>query len=95
MAEDPYLWLEDITGDDALDWVRKHNEPTLAEFGGARFEQMRTETLDVLDTEAIGSRTYGGGATTSTTSGAMRPIRAGFGGAPRWRATAPRNPTGT
>ena len=51
MAEDPYLWLEDITGDDALDWVRKHNEPTLAEFGGARFEQMRTETLDVLDTD--------------------------------------------
>jgi hypothetical protein len=23
--DDPYLWLEDITGDDALDWVRKHN----------------------------------------------------------------------
>ena len=52
MAEDPYLWLEDITGDDALDWVRKHNEPTLAEFGGTRFEQMRTEALEVLDTEA-------------------------------------------
>ncbi len=30
-VDDPYLWLEDITGDDALDWVRKHNEPTLAE----------------------------------------------------------------
>ena len=52
MAEDPYLWLEDITGDDALDWVRKHNEPTLAEFGGTRFEQMRTEALEILDTEA-------------------------------------------
>jgi prolyl oligopeptidase len=50
--DDPYLWLEDITGDDALDWVRKHNEPTLAEFGGTRFEQMRTEALEVLDTEA-------------------------------------------
>ncbi len=52
MAQDPYLWLEDITGDDALDWVRKHNEPTLAAFGGTRFEQMRTEALEVLDTEA-------------------------------------------
>ena len=52
MAEDPYLWLEDITADDALDWVRKHNEPTLAEFGGTRFEQMRTEALEILDTEA-------------------------------------------
>lgn len=49
---DPYLWLEDITGDDALDWVRKHNEPTLTEFGGPLFEEMRTEALEVLDTEA-------------------------------------------
>src|SRR6187549_1936834 len=52
MADDPYLWLEDITGDDALDWVRKHNEPTLAELTGARFEQMRAEALEVYDTDA-------------------------------------------
>ncbi|HZN80129.1 MAG TPA: prolyl oligopeptidase family serine peptidase [Mycobacterium sp.] len=50
--DDPYLWLEDITGDDALDWVRRHNEPTLAELGGDRFEQMRAEALEVLDTDA-------------------------------------------
>jgi prolyl oligopeptidase len=50
--DDPYLWLEDITGDDALDWVRKHNEPTLDELGGDRFEQMRTEALEVLDTDS-------------------------------------------
>jgi prolyl oligopeptidase len=49
---DPYLWLEDITGDDALDWVRKHNDPTLAQFGGSRFQQMRVEALEVLDTDA-------------------------------------------
>jgi prolyl oligopeptidase len=49
---DPFLWLEDITGDDALDWVRRHNEPTLAELRGDRFEQMRTEALEVLDTDA-------------------------------------------
>jgi prolyl oligopeptidase len=49
---DPYLWLEDITGDDALDWVRRHNEPTLAELSGERFEQMRAEALEVLDTDA-------------------------------------------
>ncbi|MGV0713927.1 prolyl oligopeptidase family protein [Mycolicibacterium sp. XJ662] len=52
VTDDPYLWLEDITGDDALDWVRKRNEPTLAEFGGERFEQMRVEALEVLDTDA-------------------------------------------
>ena len=52
VADDPYLWLEDITGDDALDWVRKHNDPTLAELTGDRFEQMRAEALEVLDTDA-------------------------------------------
>lgn len=51
-VDDAHLWLEDITGDDALDWVRRHNEPTLADLGGERFEQMRAEALEVLDTDA-------------------------------------------
>lgn len=49
---DPYLWLEDITGDDALAWVRAHNEPTIAELSGERFEAMRSEILEILDTDA-------------------------------------------
>jgi len=52
VTTDPYLWLEDITGDDALEWVRKHNDPTLERFGGERFERMRAEALEVLDTDA-------------------------------------------
>ena len=52
MDQDPHLWLEDITGDDAMEWVRRHNEPTLAELGGERFEQMRAEALQILDTDA-------------------------------------------
>ena len=52
MTDDPYLWLEDVAGDEALDWVRAQNEPTLAELGGAQFERMRTEALEVLDTDA-------------------------------------------
>lgn len=51
-TDDPYLWLEDVTGDDALAWVRAHNDPTVAELGGERFEQMRAEALEVLDTDA-------------------------------------------
>ncbi|MCB9416156.1 MAG: S9 family peptidase [Mycolicibacterium sp.] len=51
MADDPYLWLEDIAGDDALDWVRRHNEPTIDEFRDDRFEQLRAEALEVLDTD--------------------------------------------
>ncbi|MGU3501302.1 prolyl oligopeptidase family serine peptidase [Mycobacterium sp. C31M] len=52
MTSDPYLWLEDVTGDDALDWVRKHNDPTLAELSDDEFETMRAEALAVLDTDA-------------------------------------------
>ncbi|HEX7430156.1 MAG TPA: prolyl oligopeptidase family serine peptidase [Mycobacterium sp.] len=51
VADDPHLWLEDISGDDALDWVRRHNDPTLAEFCDERFEQMRAEALEVHDTD--------------------------------------------
>src|SRR4029077_19230260 len=50
-AHDSYLWLEDVTREDALDWVRARNEPTLAEFRDAQFERMRTEALEVLDTD--------------------------------------------
>ncbi|MCV7345202.1 prolyl oligopeptidase family serine peptidase [Mycolicibacterium rhodesiae] len=53
MAEDdPYLWLEEVAGDEQLAWVRKHNDPTVAEFSDERFEQMRAEALEVLDTDA-------------------------------------------
>ena len=52
VTDDPYLWLEDITGDAALDWVRRHNDRTLDKLCDARFEQMRAEALEVLDTDA-------------------------------------------
>ncbi len=51
MADDPYLWLEDIDGDDALDWVRTRNEACVAEFGDPDFERMRAEALAILDTD--------------------------------------------
>ena len=50
--DDPHLWLEDISGEAALDWVRAHNEPTLEEFCDDEFESLRTEALEVLDTDA-------------------------------------------
>ncbi len=52
MAEDPYLWLEDIDGDNALDWVRERNQTTIAEFSDDRFERLRDEALEVLDTDS-------------------------------------------
>lgn len=51
MNDDPHLWLEDIDGVGALTWVRARNQTTVAEFTDGRFEQMRTEALEVLDTD--------------------------------------------
>ena len=51
MIDDPHLWLEDIDGVEALTWVRARNQTTVAEFTDGRFEQMRTEALEVLDTD--------------------------------------------
>lgn len=50
---DPYLWLEDVTGETALDWVRAHNAVTEAQLAtGERFEQMQSDVREVLDTDA-------------------------------------------
>lgn len=50
--DDPYLWLEDVTGEQSLDWVRAHNDPTVEEFAGDDFETMRATAREVLDTDA-------------------------------------------
>jgi prolyl oligopeptidase len=51
MVDDPYLWLEDIDGDDALTWVRERNDTSIAQLRDDDFERMRTEALEVLDTD--------------------------------------------
>ncbi|OBK82854.1 prolyl oligopeptidase [Mycolicibacter heraklionensis] len=50
--DDPYLWLEDVTGEQALAWVRAHNDPTVDDFAGDDFEAMRATAREVLDTDA-------------------------------------------
>ncbi len=48
--DDPYVWLEEVTGDEPLAWVRERNAETLAELaGGNRFGELRGELLAVLD----------------------------------------------
>ncbi len=51
MSDDPYLWLENIDGEDALNWVRERNEATIASFESEGFRRMRAEALEVLDTD--------------------------------------------
>ena len=49
---DPYLWLEEVTGDEALSWVRAHNEPTVeALTSSERFRELEAATLAALDTD--------------------------------------------
>jgi prolyl oligopeptidase len=54
-VDDPYQWLEDVTGERALSWVRERNAEAVAELTGApRFEALRAEIREVLDsTERI------------------------------------------
>ncbi|WP_149361718.1 prolyl oligopeptidase family serine peptidase [Lolliginicoccus suaedae] len=49
--DDPYLWLEDIDGNTVLDWVRKHNDTTLAAYRGERLDTLEASIRAALDTE--------------------------------------------
>ncbi|RMF42793.1 MAG: S9 family peptidase [Planctomycetota bacterium] len=50
--EDPFLWLEDVTGERALEWVREHNRKTQQHFESKpEFEQLRQSLLEVLDSD--------------------------------------------
>ncbi len=49
---DPYLWLEEVTGDRALDWARAHNEVVVEHFATSdRFSGLEHRILDMLDTD--------------------------------------------
>ncbi len=51
--EDPHLWLEEVTGEKALDWVKARNGETMKELGtDPRFDRMKGEILKVLDSNA-------------------------------------------
>jgi prolyl oligopeptidase len=52
-AEDPYLWLEEVDGAAAMDWVRRRNAETAAELeGSALYQDLERGILGVLDSEA-------------------------------------------
>ena len=48
-ADDEFLWLEDIYGDAALDWVAAQNARTLQMLGTPSFERTYRRVLEVLD----------------------------------------------
>ena len=52
LDEDPYRWLEDVTGPAALEWVRDRNAETIARLsGGIRFQDLRAGIRQVLDAD--------------------------------------------
>jgi len=52
-AADPYLWLEDVHGDRAMQWVKKQNAITAKRLVDTRsFPALRDSILQVLDSDA-------------------------------------------
>ncbi len=50
--EDPLRWLEDVTGETALEWVTAHNTRTLGALAdGAEFAELRDRLREVLDSD--------------------------------------------
>jgi len=51
-ATDPYLWLEDVTGTNALDWVRQQNAVSTKELEASPdFAPLRQKLLAILDSK--------------------------------------------
>jgi prolyl oligopeptidase len=51
-SDDPYLWLEDVTGDKALNWVRQQNAMSQKELEALPdFDPTRKRILDILDSK--------------------------------------------
>ncbi len=52
-TSDPWLWLEDVDAPIALDWVRVRNATTVGVLeSDPRFETLRADILEVLDSDA-------------------------------------------
>ncbi|WP_282781353.1 prolyl oligopeptidase family serine peptidase [Nocardia sp. CC201C] len=49
---DPYLWLEEVTSDRALDWARERNDVVVETFASSdRFTELESRILAMLDTD--------------------------------------------
>src|SRR5450830_496718 len=77
--QDPFLWLEDVTGDKALDWVKLRNQETRNKLDNdAGFQQLRGQLQTILDSkiEFLALLRW---VMRSTISGWMQSIRAVYG----------------
>ncbi len=50
---DPFLWLEDVTGDKAIEWVKARNAKSQAKLeSDPKFNALREDLLAILDSDA-------------------------------------------
>ena len=49
--DDPHLWLEDVGGEKALQWVRSHNEAAEKQLASPQFQAIENDILAVLDSQ--------------------------------------------
>ena len=96
--EDRYLWLEDVTGEKALDWARARNAESAKVLETGDFAALEKRILDILERFGAASAhphlvgdPVGPG---TTTSGAMRRTPAACGGARPSPSTARTSPPG-
>jgi prolyl oligopeptidase len=51
--EDPYQWLEDVTGEKPLAWVKERNAESTGELTGSeQFQKLNHRILEILDSDA-------------------------------------------
>ena len=62
-ADDPYVWLEEVDGEEALAWVADRNEASLARLeGDPRYEELRQQALAIYEaSDRIPYGSYFGG----------------------------------
>jgi len=52
-SQDPFVWLEDVTGDKAIDWVKQRNERSLNKLTKSpEFQKLESDLLEILDSNA-------------------------------------------
>ena len=52
MSDDPYLWLEEVEGEEAIEWVKTQNKETLDKYEESElFKEIEKRSLEILDSK--------------------------------------------
>ena len=52
MSDDPYLWLEEVEGEEAIEWVKTQNKETLDKYEETElFKEIEKRSIEILDSK--------------------------------------------